>query len=151
MVFQINRYLESLWVCLEKHFDHWWRESKNYVLGMIVKTFGTWAIAIVSVKHSQVKEWLKNKTKGGKKLKQRVTIAFFDSTGGGKFGKPILIWKSRNPWWFCKSCCKTWLSLFFFKPKITDASRHYRKYAKKKCKLEVLFCLWIMLPCILRV
>lgn len=64
---------------------------------MIVKTFGTWAIAIVSVKHSQVKEWLKNKTKGGKKLKQRVTIAFFDSAGWGEIWKTNSYLKKQKP------------------------------------------------------
>ena len=35
--------------------------------------------------------------KGGKKCKQRVTVAFFVNAAGGKEGKPIVIWKSDNP------------------------------------------------------
>lgn len=73
---------------------------------MIVKTFGTWAIAIVSVKHSQVKEWLKNKTKGGKKLKQRVTIAFFDSAGGGNLENQFLFEKAETLDGFAKAAAK---------------------------------------------
>ena len=37
------------------------------------------------------------KTKGGKKSKQRITVAFFVSTDGGKVGKPIVIWRSKKP------------------------------------------------------
>ena len=43
--------------------SHGRRESKNYVLGMIVKTFGTWTRAVVSLKHSLVKEWPKKERK----------------------------------------------------------------------------------------
>ena len=32
-----------------------------------------------------------NKTKGGKKSKQRITVAFFVSAEGGKVGKPTVI------------------------------------------------------------
>ena len=38
-----------------------------------------------------------NKTKGGKKSKQRITVAFFVSADGGKVGKPIVIWRSKKP------------------------------------------------------
>ena len=37
------------------------------------------------------------KTKGGKKSKQRITVAFFVSADGGKVGKPIAIWRSKKP------------------------------------------------------
>ena len=37
------------------------------------------------------------KTKGGKKPKQRITVAFFVSADGGKVGKPIVIWRSKKP------------------------------------------------------
>ena len=36
------------------------------------------------------------KTKGDKKWKQRVTVAFFVSVDGGKVEKPVVIWKSKN-------------------------------------------------------
>ena len=36
-------------------------------------------------------------TKGINKTKQRITVAFFVSTDGGKVGKPIIIWKSKKP------------------------------------------------------
>ena len=37
------------------------------------------------------------KAKGGKKSKLRITVAFFLSADGGKVGKPIVIWRSKNP------------------------------------------------------
>ena len=37
------------------------------------------------------------KCKGGKKSKQRMTVAFFVSADGGKVGMPIVIWKSEKP------------------------------------------------------
>ena len=37
------------------------------------------------------------KSKGGKKSKQRVTVAFFVSADGEKVGLPIVIWKSKTP------------------------------------------------------
>lgn len=37
------------------------------------------------------------KTKGGKKSKQRITVAFFVSANGEKVGKPIVIWRSKAP------------------------------------------------------
>ena len=39
----------------------------------------------------------RKKTKGGKKSKQRITVAFFVSADGGKVGKPIVIWRSKKP------------------------------------------------------
>ena len=38
-----------------------------------------------------------NKTKSGKKTKQRATFAFFVSADVWKVGKSIAIWKSKNP------------------------------------------------------
>ena len=35
--------------------------------------------------------------KGGKKLKQRMTVAFFASADCVKVDKPIVIWKSKKP------------------------------------------------------
>ena len=35
--------------------------------------------------------------KGGKKCKQRITVAFFVNAAGGKEGKSVVIWKSDNP------------------------------------------------------
>ena len=43
------------------------------------------------------------KCKGGKKSKQRMTVAFFVSADGGKVGKPIVIWKSKKPRCFKRS------------------------------------------------
>ena len=37
------------------------------------------------------------KAKGGKKSKQRITVAIFVSADGGKVGKPIVIWRSKKP------------------------------------------------------
>ena len=37
------------------------------------------------------------KTKGGKKSKQRITVAFFVSADEGKVGKSIVIWQSKKP------------------------------------------------------
>ena len=40
----------------------------------------------------------KGKTcKGGKKYKQKVTVAFFVNASGGKEGKSIVFWTSENP------------------------------------------------------
>ena len=36
-------------------------------------------------------------SKGGKKSKQRFTIAFFVSAAGQKIDKPVVIWKSKLP------------------------------------------------------
>ena len=36
------------------------------------------------------------KAKGGKKLKQRITVAFFVSAHGGKVSKPIAIWQNKK-------------------------------------------------------
>ena len=41
----------------------------------------------------------KENGKDGKKSKQRVTVTFF-SADGGKVGKPIVIWKSKNHRYF---------------------------------------------------
>ena len=37
------------------------------------------------------------KAKGGKKLKQRITVAFLVSADGRQVGKPIVIWRSKKP------------------------------------------------------
>lgn len=94
MVFERNRYLESLWVCRKQQLSHGWKESKNCVLRMIVRTFGTWTRAVVSLKYSLSKGVVKKgkKTKRGKKSKQSVTVAFFVSADGEKVGKSI--WKN---------------------------------------------------------
>ena len=42
MAFKRNGYLENLWICWKQELSHGWRESKNYVLSMIAKTFKTW-------------------------------------------------------------------------------------------------------------
>ena len=59
------------------------------------------------------------KTKGGKKSKQRVTVAFFVSADGGKVGKPIVIWKSKNTQCFRKANAagKRDQVSYFFNPK----------------------------------
>ena len=36
------------------------------------------------------------KTKGGKKSKQRITVAVFVSADGGKVRKPIVIWRTKS-------------------------------------------------------
>ena len=36
-------------------------------------------------------------SKGEKKSKQRITVAFFASADGEKVGKPIVIWRSTTP------------------------------------------------------
>ena len=36
------------------------------------------------------------KTKGGKKSKQRITVAYFINADGRNFGKPIKIWRSKK-------------------------------------------------------
>ena len=38
--------------------------------------------------------------KGGKKSKQRITVAFIVNAAGKSEVKPIVIWKSENPRWF---------------------------------------------------
>ena len=45
----------------------------------------------------------RKKTKGGKRLKQGIIVPFFDSADDRKFGKPIMIWKSKNPRCFRKT------------------------------------------------
>ena len=50
------------------------------------------------------------KSKGGKKSKQRITVAFFVSADGGKVGKPIVIWKSKKPRCFKKAIAQDRLS-----------------------------------------
>lgn len=59
------------------------------------------------------------KSKGGKKSKQRVTVAFFVSADGGKVGKPIVIWKSKTPRCFKKASAPDILSkvMYFSDPK----------------------------------
>ena len=37
------------------------------------------------------------KSKGGKKSKQRITVAFFVNADGEKVGKPVVIWRSKTP------------------------------------------------------
>ena len=64
------------------------------------------------------------RAQGGKKSKQRVTVAFFVSADGAKVGKPMLIWRSKNPrcfkriggssklksvWYYCDK--KSWLQV----------------------------------------
>ena len=39
----------------------------------------------------------KNKAKGGKRSKLRMTAAFFVSGNGGKVCDPVIIWRSKNP------------------------------------------------------
>ena len=70
--------------------------AENYVLGMIVKTFGTWNRACF-FKALPSKGMAKKgkKTKGGTKSKQKVIVPFFFSADGEK-GKSINIWKSKN-------------------------------------------------------
>ena len=86
-----------------KQLSRGWRESENYVLGIIIKTFGPWARVVVSLKHSSKavvssKGIAKKgkKIKSGKKWKQRVTVTFFVSANGGKVRKLFVIWKSEN-------------------------------------------------------
>ena len=40
--------------------------------------------------------------KGGKKLKQQLTVAFFVNAAGEKVDQPIVIWKSKLPRYFMK-------------------------------------------------
>ena len=54
------------------------------------------------------------KSKGGKKSKQRMTIAFFVSADGGKVGKPIVIWKSKTPRCFKKAAAADILSKIMY-------------------------------------
>ena len=42
------------------------------------------------------------KTKGGKKSKQRLTVAFFVNAAGQKIDQPVVIWKSEVPRFFKK-------------------------------------------------
>ena len=37
------------------------------------------------------------KCSDGKKLRQRITVAFFVSADGGKVNKPIVIWNRKKP------------------------------------------------------
>ena len=59
------------------------------------------------------------KSKGGRKSKQRVTVAFFVSADGGKLGIPIVIWKSNTPRCFKKASAPDILSkvMYFSDPK----------------------------------
>ena len=69
---------------------------------MIAKAFGTYR-AVVSLKHSQIKELTKRKkSKGDKKSKQKMTVDFLVNVDRGKVGKPIVIRKSRKPRCFGK-------------------------------------------------
>ena len=54
------------------------------------------------------------KSKGGKKSKQRMTVAFFVSAAGGKVGKPIVIWKSKTPRCFKKAIAADTLSKIMY-------------------------------------
>lgn len=54
------------------------------------------------------------KSKGGKKSKQRMTVAFFVSADGGKVGKPIVIWKSKTPRCFKKAIAADTLSKIMY-------------------------------------
>ena len=42
------------------------------------------------------------KAKGGKKSKQRLTVAFFINAAGQKIDQPVVIWKSKVPRCFKK-------------------------------------------------
>ena len=37
--------------------------------------------------------------RGGKKSKQRLTVAFFVAADGSKISGPVVIWKSKSPRW----------------------------------------------------
>ena len=64
------------------------------------------------------------KAKGGKKSKQRFTIAFFVSAAGQKIDEPIVIWKSKLPRCF-KRPFKARKCPLIFKFKIMDDVRNF--------------------------
>ena len=49
------------------------------------------------LKHFLPRALHKKEKKGGKKLKRRMTVAFFASADCVKVDKPIVIWKSKKP------------------------------------------------------
>ena len=106
MVFERNRYLESLWVCRKQQLSHGWKESKNCVLRMIVRTFGTWTRAVVSLKYSPSKGVVKkerrqNEEKNRSKVWLSLSLlVLMVRKLENQFGK---IWKSKNPRCFRKA------------------------------------------------
>ena len=54
--------------------------------------------------------------KGGKKCKQRTTVAFIVNAAGGSESMPIVIWKSEKPWCF-KGVTKSQLPVLYFNQK----------------------------------
>ena len=63
------------------------------------------------------KDWLgkTKKNKGGKKLKRRITVAFFVSANGAKVGKPIVNCRSKKPRCFKSvSAPDTLAQVFYF-------------------------------------
>ena len=84
------------------------------------------------------------KAKGGKKSKQRITVAFFVSADGGKVGKPIVIWRSKKPRCFRLASApdklaevsyfddsKSWMQVVIMENVLDTLNRQMRKQGRK--------------------
>ena len=70
-----------------------WNGLENCVKVINWKIYGIWMKVVVFSKHFFRKglKQKEKKCKGGKKLTQRMAVAFFVSADGGKVDKPIVI------------------------------------------------------------
>ena len=84
------------------------------------------------------------KAKGGKKSKQRITVAFFVSAHGGKVGKPIVIWRSKKSRCFRLASAsdklaevsyfddaKSWMQVEIMKKVLDTLNHQMRKQGRK--------------------
>ena len=96
MVFERNRYLQSLWVYRKQQLERIKELCSEYDCQNIwnMDESGCFFKALLSKGMTKKGK----KAKGDKKWKQRVTVAFFVSADGGKVEKPVVFWKSKNPY-----------------------------------------------------
>ena len=85
----------------KKQLHPGWKEFRNQPKGTHQKISGIWTSLFFFDKGLVEKG---KEAKGGKKSKQRFTIAFFVNAAGEKIDKPLVIWKSKKP------CCFKHLS-----------------------------------------
>ena len=80
-----------------------WMERINKLIeGYSLETFGIWTNLVLKALPDNGLVEKGKQGKGGKKSKQRLTVAFFGNAAGEKVDQPIVIWKSKLPCCFMK-------------------------------------------------
>ncbi len=89
-----SEFVVSLEMCMGKLFNRGRRGYLKYFVAIVRRISG-----ILMILESITRNWIwaeRKACRGGKKSKQRITVAFFVTANGEK-EKPVVIWHSENP------------------------------------------------------